>query len=66
MPHHGWTDVRALRLAGRCAIRMFSAVVMDELVMPLVKIEETTRLSSGTRLYPRGNSLSSIFYKYFA
>ena len=36
MPKHGWTDViRPLRLDGRCAIRMFSADVTDELSIVL-------------------------------
>jgi hypothetical protein len=41
MPLHGWTNAanveRPSRLDGRCAIRMFSAVVMEVLVMPWVK-----------------------------
>jgi len=48
MPHHGWTDAaHALRrrLSGRCAMSMFSAVVMEKLTCCVSAKSSRDRLS---------------------
>ena len=65
MLEHGWTDViRRRRLDGRCAIRMFSVVVMFELDC-LGKTEKTIGLSWKRNLVDDSRAVKHFMKEYF-